>query len=125
MKPNHENGGEFKEIATNVPGIRISEHLPTLAKHADKMALVRSLSTKEGDHGRGTHLMTTGKPPMGTIDYPAIGAALAKDTRQRSRRIAHLHKYRALPRTGKTLLLGPGFLGPRHSPLIVNGIRLT
>ena len=31
MKPGHENGGEFKEIATNVPGVRFSEHLPKLA----------------------------------------------------------------------------------------------
>ena len=45
MKPNHENGGEFKEIATNVPGLRFSEHLPKLATQADKLAVIRSLST--------------------------------------------------------------------------------
>ena len=49
MKPDHENGGEFKEISTNVPGIRFSEHLPKLAQHADQLAIIRSLSTKEGD----------------------------------------------------------------------------
>src|SRR5262249_36826087 len=56
MKPGHENGGEFKEIATKVPGVRFSEHLPQLAQHADKLAIVRSLETKEGDHERGTYL---------------------------------------------------------------------
>ena len=75
-KPNHENGGEFSAIKTNVPGIHISEHLPLLAKQADKLAIVRSLSTKEGDHTRGTHLMQTGQPPMGAINYPSIGSVI-------------------------------------------------
>src|SRR5262245_829971 len=38
MKPGHPNGGPFKEVATDVPGIKISEHLPKIAAHADKMA---------------------------------------------------------------------------------------
>ena len=78
MKPGHENGGEFKEIATKVPGVRFSEHLPKLAQHADKLAIIRSLETKEGDHERGTYLMRTGRRPMSVLDYPSVGAALAK-----------------------------------------------
>ena len=79
MKPGHENGGEFKEIATNVPGVRFSEHLPQLAQHADKLAIIRSLNTKEGDHERGSYLMRTGQRPMSVINYPSVGAALAKE----------------------------------------------
>ena len=119
-KPNHENGGEFGEIATNVPGIRISEHLPQLAKQADKLAIVRSLSTKEGDHTRGTHLMQTGHSPMGPINYPSMGSVMARelgDTKD------------ALPNfisVGQGLMFsdsstGSGFLGPRYSPLRVTG----
>lgn len=121
MKPNHENGGEFKEVATNVPGVRFSEHLPALAKHADKMAIVRSLTTKEGDHGRGTHLMTTGQPPMGAIDYPTIGAALAKELGSIEDELPNyisIAPYRGLANDA----VGPGFLGPRHSPLFVNAV---
>jgi hypothetical protein len=69
MKPGHANGGEFKEIATNAAGLRFSEHLPKLAKHADRLAVVRSLTTKEGDHERGAHLVRTGFPPMGAVAY--------------------------------------------------------
>ena len=65
LKPNHENGGEFKEIETSAPGLRFSEHLPKLAEFGDRLAVLRGLSTKEGDHGRGTFLMRTGHPPMG------------------------------------------------------------
>ena len=46
MKPDHENGGEFREIATRVPGLRFSEHLPLLAKHAEHLAIVRDVKKK-------------------------------------------------------------------------------
>src|SRR5215831_21140809 len=54
LKPGHPNGGSYKEIATAVPGIRISEHLPQLAKEMKDLVIVRSLSTKEADHGLAT-----------------------------------------------------------------------
>src|SRR5580700_8596081 len=55
LKPGHANGGPFKETATNVAGVKFSEHLPELAKRADKLAIIRSMSTKEADHGRATY----------------------------------------------------------------------
>ncbi|MEQ9065260.1 MAG: DUF1501 domain-containing protein, partial [Gimesia chilikensis] len=54
LKPDHENGGPFKPIATSVPGIQISEHLPQLAKAMQHLVPIRSMSTKEGDHTRAT-----------------------------------------------------------------------
>src|SRR5215218_6113084 len=52
MKPNapKEVRGEFNPIPTNVPGIDICEHLPTLARHADKLAIVRSITHQAGCH---------------------------------------------------------------------------
>src|SRR6056297_1558348 len=41
MKPGHANGGPIRPIATNVPGVHFSQHLPGLAKHADKLAILR------------------------------------------------------------------------------------
>src|SRR5947209_10478015 len=78
LKPGTPNGGPFKEIATSVPGIKISEHLPKLAKHMNDMVIVRSMSTKESDHGRASYLMRTGRVPTGPVQYPTIGAALPK-----------------------------------------------
>src|SRR5438270_4459738 len=63
LKPGHANGGPFKETATNVPGVKFSEHLPELAKRADKLAIIRSMATKEADHSRATYLMRTGRVP--------------------------------------------------------------
>src|SRR5947209_5462338 len=79
LKPGHDNGGPVKPIKTSAPGLEISEHLPQLAKHGDRLAVVRSLSTKEGDHGRATFLMRTGYLPQGPIQYPTIGSLLSKE----------------------------------------------
>jgi hypothetical protein len=119
LKPEHENGGEFKAIETSAPGLRISEHLPELAKMGDKLAVIRSLSTREGDHGRGTFLMRTGHPPMGPIRYPAIGASLSKQLGSDGLRglpgYVSVGPFRVFAQDA----FGPGFLGPRFGPLIV------
>src|SRR6187402_1140267 len=65
LKPGHPNGGTFKETDTAVPGIKISEHLPGVAKQMKDIALIRSLSTKEGEHGLATQLMLTGYRAQG------------------------------------------------------------
>src|SRR5687767_8375777 len=78
MKPGHANGGQFKEVATQAPGLRFSEHLPKLGEMADRLCVVRSLSTKEGDHGRGTYVARTGQKLQGPIQYPTIGSSLSK-----------------------------------------------
>jgi hypothetical protein len=87
MKPNApaEIRGEFKPIATNVPGIQITEHLPRLAKMADKYALIRSLAHGDSAHGSAGHTMMTGHRPkvLGEVpptvdDFPHYGAVLSK-----------------------------------------------
>jgi uncharacterized protein (DUF1501 family) len=118
MKPSHENGGEFKEIQTASPGLRFSEHLPKLAAMSDKLAVLRGLSTKEGDHGRGTYLMRTGQKPMGPIQYPSIGASLANQLGRPELPLpghVSIGPFRAFSQEA----FGPGFLGPRFGPLVV------
>ena len=120
MKPGHKNGGEFKPIDTSVPGVRISEHLPKLAKVMDHLAPVRSMSTKEGDHSRGTYLMRTGRLPQGPINYPTMGSVLSKEL---GRTDAELPNYVSIApyRFLSPAAFGPGFLGPQHSPLVFGG----
>jgi hypothetical protein len=118
MKPGHANGGLFREIQTAAPGLRFSEHLPGLARHAKHLAVVRSLSTKEGDHGRGTYLMRTGQRPQGPIQYPAIGASLGKELGQPTDSFPNyvsIAPYQSI----SPAAFGPGFLGPRFGPLTV------
>ncbi|HEX6961568.1 MAG TPA: DUF1501 domain-containing protein [Lacipirellula sp.] len=120
MKPGHANGGEFKEVATAAPGLRFSEYLPKLAKHADRLAVVRSLTTKEGDHERGAHLVRTGFSPMGAVAYPSIACSLAKELDVGATTLPHYVSV-APPLQLSPAAFGPGFLGPRYAPAVVGG----
>jgi hypothetical protein len=118
MKPDHENGGEFKEIETSAPGLTICEHLPKVAKFGDKMAVIRSMSTKEGDHGRATHLMRNGYLPQGAIQYPTLGSLIAKELGAEDAPLPEfvsIAPYRAF----SPAAFSSGFLGPRYAPLII------
>src|SRR5690349_5813071 len=118
LKPGHANGGSFKEIATAVPGIKISEHLPRVARHMKDMALIRSMSTKEADHGRATYQMRTGHIPGGPVQYPTLGSLFARELEQPG---AELPSFVSIApyRFFSPAAYGPGFLGPRYAPLIV------
>ena len=118
MKPGHANGGQFKEVATKVPSLRFSEHLPKLGEMSDRLAVVRSLNTKEGDHGRGTYVIRTGQKPLGPIQYPAIGSSLSKVLGREDDAVPHyvsISPYRAFNQAA----FSPGFLGPRYAALTV------
>jgi len=77
-KPDHENGGPTQAIGTNVSGIQYGEHLPTLASHADKMAVVRSMSSTQGAHQQGNYFMHSSYTMRGTIKHPGLGSWLCK-----------------------------------------------
>jgi hypothetical protein len=117
-KPGHANGGEFKAIETAVPGIVISEHLPKLAKQMKEIAIIRSMSTKEGDHGRATFNLRTGYQPTGPIRYPTLGSLVAKELGADD---AELPNFVSIaPNRGlNPAAFGPGFLGPQYAPLVV------
>jgi uncharacterized protein (DUF1501 family) len=77
-KPGTDTGGPFRPIATSVPGIQICELLPETAKIMHHLALVRSINTKENDHGKGHYMMFTGRRQSPALDYPKLGAVAAK-----------------------------------------------
>src|SRR4051794_36668199 len=117
-KPGHENGGPFKPIATAVPGLLVGEHLPRIAKEAKDLAIIRGMSTKEGDHGRATYNLRTGYLPQGPVRYPTLGSVVAKELEDESAELpgfVSIAPARAISPTA----FGPGFLGPRYAPLVV------
>jgi hypothetical protein len=108
--------GPFKPIRTNVPGMDITEMLPTLAKMANKFSLVRSLHHTRGEHSGGTHRFLTGYPSikanLNDAEYPDIGSIVAK---QLEGRTSDVPVY-----VGNTKFYGsgPGYLGPAYSPFM-------
>jgi len=65
--------GEFNSITTKA-GYEISEHLPSLAKHADKMSIVRSMMVTTGAHEQAQYIQRTSFKKIGTIVHPNMGA---------------------------------------------------
>ncbi len=74
----------FKPISTNVPGIQISEILPQVAKHMDKLSIVRSMKTLERNHPQGTIETLTGHRPNPALKVPSFGSIVAKETGARN-----------------------------------------
>jgi hypothetical protein len=106
-------GGDYKPIDTSVPGIQISEHLPKLAHQMRDLAVLRSMSTGDGNHQTATYLMHTGfRKGTGGVVHPTLGAMVSHDLGKAD---ADLPNFVAVGGT-----LGPGYLGPRFAPLIVN-----
>src|SRR2546430_5465148 len=83
--------GEFRPIATNVPGVCICEHLPKLARQADKFCLIRSMNHPHPRHGWGLYYMLTGQQhnrpgldaPPTPDDFPGLGALVNKFGREK------------------------------------------
>jgi Protein of unknown function (DUF1501) len=118
LKPGHVNGGPYKEAATSVPGIKISEHLPKVARHMHDMVLIRSMHTKEADHGRATYQMRTGHTPGGPVHFPTLGSLFSKELEQPGSELPSFVSI-APYRFFSPAAYGPGFLGPQFAPLVV------
>lgn len=106
--------GEFKPVATNVPGIEISEHLPYHARMMDKLAVVRSITHTNAGHGMGSHWMMTGYQPTTEVEdniHPSIGSVVSK---VRGPNTPGLPAYVTLPR--KASFSHAAYLGASHNP---------
>ena len=132
MKPHapSEVRGIFKPIASKVPGIRISELLPNLARHTDKLGFIRSVTHSDSNHSTGAHWMLTGhKHPLAKenfgarpTDYPHMGSVISKLAPVKN----GLPTFVALPQViGTTAgFVTPGqnggFLGRRFDPFVID-----
>ncbi len=110
-KPNapDEYRGEFAPIATNVPGMEISEHLPKLAGCADKFAIVRGVSHTLAAHALGQEYVVSGNRPIPSLQFPSIGSVVCRELEAPK----DLPPFVAVPRTN----MAGGFLGVKYNPL--------
>ena len=77
-KPGTLSGGPFRAIPTNVPGIQVSSLMPKCASIMDKLAVVRSMSTKQSEHSQGINLLNRGAEPRPPFVRPVLGSVLAQ-----------------------------------------------
>ena len=116
-KPGAPTGGPYRAIQTCVPGIEISELLPKMSQRLQETAIIRSLNTKIADHGGGYRLMETGRVPEPGIDFPHLGALIARELGQRDSKVPdYVAMYTATEGRRKGTA---GFLGSRFGPMFL------
>jgi hypothetical protein len=132
LKPAAPDGirGEFRPIATTVPGIQICEHLPRLARLAQRYTIVRAMTHTAINHNTATYVVTTGRPPPRDViaftptenDAPHLGALVARGGRS----VGSVPAAVSLP---DPVTDGPyttpgqngGFLGAAYAPFRIDG----
>jgi hypothetical protein len=111
-KPDSHNAGEFRAIPTTVPGIHISEHLPLLAREMKDLAIIRSMSSREGSHERARYYVHTGYIQSGVTQHPSFGSIVAKELMDKSKQ---LPAYVSINGPG----ISSGLLGVDFAPFVV------
>ena len=115
MKPDAgKMKGEFESIATNVPELRVCEHMPYLAQQADKYTVVRNVSHAQGAHSPGQRYLQTGNRKIPSLEYPDYGSVIAKE-HQSPRGVP---QYVLLPSGGSN---SSGYLGVAYGPFTALG----
>ncbi len=111
-KPGTAHGGETRAIETAVPGISIAEGWNQTAKVMNDIALVRSMTNKEGNHQRATYQLHTGYIPSATLKHPHIGCSVVSEEGESRFDLPHIVSIGG----GTT---GAGFLGAALEPFVV------
>ena len=112
--------GDFRPIDTVVPGIQLGDVIPGMAKVADKFAILRGMTHDDSDHGRGFHVMMTGKKAgagdfngnQNNNQHPCFGSIVSRFGKSSA-----LPPYISVPNFLNSG--GPSFLGASHGPFVI------
>ncbi len=113
-KPGHANGGPTQAIDTAVSGIRIAEGWTRVARAMRDIALIRSMTNREGEHQRAVYQMHTGYIPAGGVRHPSIGSLVASEIAPRDFDLPHF-----VAIGNRFTSIGSGFLGMAYAPFAV------
>ncbi|NUN50831.1 MAG: DUF1501 domain-containing protein [Candidatus Brocadiae bacterium] len=106
------NGGGLKKIGTKIPGVQFTEPLAPLADLSDRIAVIRSMTSREGNHQRARYLLHTGYPPTGTLKHPSTGAIVSLKKQNAELDIPHFVAV-------NNPSFGAGFLGVNYGPFVI------
>jgi hypothetical protein len=120
MKPGALQQGPFRPIASRVPGIQVCEYLPRIAQQTDRLAIIRSMKTSQGDHPGATFLMHTGYRKEPTVQHPEIGAMVARYLGAPDSDLPHFIQIGAGGGESSPAF-GSGYLGPAYQPFHLSG----
>ena len=104
-----EYRGQFSPIRTSAPGVEICEHMPKLARRAEKYAVIRGITHNLAAHGLGTRYLMTGNRPTPVVQYPMYGSVVSREFPAAE----DLPSFVSIDRPVE----GPGYLGAEYGPL--------
>lgn len=106
-----EYRGPFGTVKTKLPGVVFSENMKHLAKMADKITVIRSMSHGEAAHERGTHNMFTGYRPSPALQFPSMGSVVSHELGPKN----NLPPYVCVPNV-PNIYAGSGYLSSAYGP---------
>src|SRR3954464_7523890 len=107
--------GPVSSLATNVPGIRLTEYLPRLGQQVDQFAIIRSLTSNQGDHAAAQYLLHRSYLEGGTISHPTLAAWAMHSMDKLNPELPG-----AASITGNDDSLSTGFLDLKYSPIPIS-----
>ena len=110
--------GEFGTVPTTLPGVRIAEHMPLLAKQTDKYSIIRGHDPKNGSHGVADHLMMSGHKFNPAMAFPTYGSVIAKERGYNAGMFPFVQLGRSIDRRFNGGIAG--FLGDQYNPFEVH-----
>ena len=116
-KPGHPNQGATETVPTRIPGVRIAAAMPGLAKRVGDLCIVRSMTSREGNHSRAKYLLHAGYAPNPTVVHPAFGALVSHEAGREGFELPNYVQVNG--NNGESA----GYLGVAHSPFVVQDPR--
>jgi hypothetical protein len=111
-KPGTATGGPTKSLATDVDGWTISEFLPGLRRRADQLCVIRSMTSKEGNHSRAREFVKTGYVANPSVSFPSIGSIVASQLGKEDAELPPYIQINGAPS-------GAGYLGLGYGPFVI------
>jgi hypothetical protein len=111
-KPGSPTNGPFKTLDTSVKGWRFGEHLPQVAKRAEHLSIIRTMTSKEGSHARARELLHCGFTPNPAVAFPTLGAMVAHEIGDLDHDLPAFVQVDGPPGTG-------GYLGIECAPFVI------
>jgi hypothetical protein len=117
-KPGSKNGGPTKAIQTAVSGVQIAENWDKVAATMKDIALIRSMTSREGEHQRAVYQLHTGYIPTANVKYPSLGSIVARELGKPDFDLPHFVSV-----GNRFTTIGSGFLGMNYAPFVVGSAQ--
>ncbi|MCC6575616.1 MAG: DUF1501 domain-containing protein [Planctomycetes bacterium] len=111
-KPGKKTGAPYKALETEVPGFTPCETFPKIAAAAKDICLIKSMTSKEGNHSRGAYYMHTGYIPNPTLKHPSLGSIVGHQLGKPDFDLPNFVKLRGAP-------FPAGYLGVENNPFVI------